>query len=294
MANAKPIKMKAIVLGGSGFVGGYIAEHLNAIKTSFSGKAGFIKLDITKENEVKNLFEKIKPNVVINSAAMADVDRCEKEKEAANMINGAAVEWLASSANGVNAKFVQISTDYVFDGEIGNYKETDEPNPINEYGKSKLLGEQNALKYDSIVIRIEMPYGINLAKNKNVFFESIIRNLKNGKRVNAAIDQIISPTYIEDVAPAIESLLASGSKGIFHLASKENLSRYEFSKLIAEVFDLDTSNIKKVRLDDFKLTAKRPKKTSLNTEKISRLFKINDIRDNLTEIKERYSDYINN
>lgn len=280
--------MKILVIGGSGFVGWYLAKYMNAIKTSFNEKNGFLKLDITKENEVADLFEKIKPDVVINSAAIADVDLCEKEKDLANIVNGTSVEWLASSASRINAKFVQISTDYVFDGKIGGYKEEDMPNPINEYGKSKLLGEQNALKYDSIILRIEMPYGINLAKNKGVFFESVIRNLKDNKSFNAAIDQIISPTYVEDIAPAIENLVTSDSKGIFHLASKENLSRYEFSKLIAEVFNFDTSNINGVKLDDFKLTAKRPKKTFLNTEKISKLYKINSIRKNLIEIKNKY------
>lgn len=285
--------MKFIVLGGSGFVGLYITRHLDAIGTSFSGKNGFVKLDITKEKEVKSLFEKNRPDVVINSAAIADVDLCEKEKKSAELINGSSVEWLASAANEIGAKFVQISTDYIFDGETGNYKEGDKPNPINEYGKSKLIGEINALKYNSIVLRVEMPYGINLSKNKNVFFESVIKNLRNDKPVNAAVDQIISPTYVEDVAPAIKSLVESNSTGIFHLASKEKLSRYEFSILIANAFDLDQSNIKKVKLDDFKLAARRPKKTFLNTEKISKLFKINRVEENFARIKERYLNYIN-
>ena len=284
--------MKAIVLGGSGFVGLYITKYLNAIGTSFSGKDGFVKLDITNENEVKNLFEKIKPDVVINSAAMADVDLCERESKLAELINGLSVEWLAYATEQVNAKFVQISTDYVFDGETGNYKEGDETNPINEYGKSKLLGEVNALKHDSVVLRIEMPYGVNLSKNKNVFFESIMRNLKNNKQVNAATDQIISPTYIGNVAPAIKKLVESNSIGIFHLASKENLSRYEFAKLIAKEFNLDTSNIKPVKLDDFKLAARRPKKTFLNVEKISNLFEISSIKENLNKIKSEYADYL--
>ena len=93
------------------------------------------------------------------------------------LVNGYAVEWLSSASKSIEAKFIQISTDYVFDGLTGGYKEEDVPNPINEYGKSKLLGEKNALKNNGLVIRIEMPYGLNLAKNKNVFFESIVRNL---------------------------------------------------------------------------------------------------------------------
>ena len=226
--------MKTLVLGGNGFVGYYIAKHFNAMSTSSHAKEGYIKLDITKKEEVFETFRRIKPELVINSAAMADVDLCGKEKENAMLVNGYAVEWLSSVSKRIGAKFIQISTDYVFDGLAGGYKEEDIPNPINEYGKSKLLGEKNALKNDGLVIRIEMPYGLNLAKNKNVFFESVVRNLKEGKTVNAAVDQIISPTFVEDIPKAVEALVEKGAKGIFHLASKEHFSRFEFVNIIAD------------------------------------------------------------
>ena len=280
--------MKTLVLGGSGFVGYYLAKHFNAISTSSHEKEGYIKLDITKKEEVFETFRRIKPELVINSAAMADVDLCEKEKENAMLVNGYAVEWLSSASKSIGAKFIQISTDYVFDGLTGGYKEEDVPNPINEYGKSKLLGEKNALKNDELVIRIEMPYGLNIAKNKNVFFESVVRNLKEGKTVNAAVDQIISPTFVEDIPKAVEVLVEKEAKGIFHLASKEHFSRFEFVNIIADAFNFDKTAIKPVKLDDFKMLAKRPKNTFLNTDKISEFYEIKPIKENLEKIKNGF------
>ena len=280
--------MKTLVLGGSGFVGYYLAKHFNAISTSSHEKEGYIKLDITKKEEVFETFRRIKPELVINSAAMADVDLCEKEKENAMLVNGYAVEWLSSASKSIEAKFIQISTDYVFDGLTGNYKEEDLPNPINEYGKSKLVGEENALKNDGLIIRIEMPYGLNLANNKNVFFESTINNLKEGKTVNVAVDQIISPTFVEDIPKAVEVLVKKNASGIFHLASKEHFSRFEFVNIIADAFNFDKIAIKSVKLDDFKMLAKRPKNTFLNTDKISEFYEIKPIKENLEKIKNEF------
>ena len=281
--------MKTLVLGGSGFIGYYIARYFNAAAASSHEKEGYVKLDITNKEEVSEVFNKIKPELVINSAAIADVDLCEKEKETAMSVNGYAVEWLSSVSKEIGAKFVQLSTDYVFDGLTGNYIEEDIPNPINEYGKSKLIGEENALKNDAIVLRIEMPYGLNLAKNKNVFFESVVKNLKEGKPVNAAVDQIISPTFVEDIPKAIEILVEKGANGIFHLASKEHFSRFEFVNIIADVFDFDKTAIKPVKLDDFKMLAKRPKNTFLNTDKMSKSYEIKPLKENLEKIKTEIS-----
>lgn len=277
--------MKTLVLGGSGFVGYYLAKHFNAISASAHQKEGYVKLDITNKEEVSEVLNKIKPELIINSAAIADVDLCEKEKEMAMLVNGYAVEWLSSLSKEIGAEFVQISTDYVFDGLTGNYKEEDTLNPINEYGKSKLIGEENALKNDAIVLRIEMPYGLNLAKNKNVFFESVITNLKAGNPVNAALDQIISPTFVEEIPKAVEVLVGKGANGIFHMASKEHFSRFEFVNIIADVFNFDKTIIKPVKLDDFKMLAKRPKNTFLNIDKISKFYKIKPLKENLKKIK---------
>lgn len=282
--------MKTLVFGASGFVGFYLKKYFNAVGTAQSGKNDNRKVNFLNENEIVEIINNEKPDLIINSAGLTNVDECERNPDLAFKLNGESVRIIARESQKVNAKFVQISTDYVFDGTKGNYKETDSPNPINVYGKSKLLGERNVLNYqDSIVLRIEMPYGINLAKNKEVFFESIINNLRVNKVVNAATDQIISPTYVEDIPKAIEVLVEKEAKGIFHLASKEHFSRYEFARMIADVFNFDKALVKEASLDKFKLVAKRPKNTFLNVGKISRFFKINTIENNLMTIKQQMS-----
>ncbi|MEM0061298.1 MAG: SDR family oxidoreductase [Fervidicoccaceae archaeon] len=285
--------MKILVIGASGFVGYYIRKYFNADGTSSTFKEGYKKLNIANKEEVFNFIRANKYDLIINSAAIANVDECEKNPEIAKLINGTAVEWISSASQEIGAKFVQISTDYVFDGTRGDYKENDKPNPINEYGKSKLLGEENAIKYNknSLVLRIEMPYGINLAKNKEVFFETLLKNLSEGKEVKVAADQIISPTYVEDIPRAIDVLVSKDQKGIFHLASKEKLSRYDYAIKIAEVFRFNKDLIRKVMLDDLKLVAKRPKNTTLNTDKISNYFTIESLEKNLDKIRTNYRNY---
>ncbi len=279
--------MKTLVFGASGFVGFYLKRYFNAVGTAQSDKNGNRKVNFLDENEIVEIINNEKPDLIINSAGLTNVDECERNPDLAFKLNGDSVRIIARESQKVNAKFVQISTDYVFDGTKGNYKETDSPNPINVYGKSKLLGEENALNcLDSIVLRIEMPYGINLAKNKEVFFESIVNNLRASKAINVANDQIISPTYVEDIANAIDILVKNRQRGIFHLASKEHFSRYEFAIKIADVFNFDKSLIKGTSLDSFKLVAKRPKNTYLNIDKISKFFEIKAVEDNLKEIKQ--------
>lgn len=280
--------MKTLVFGASGFVGFYLKNYFKAIGTSSSDKEGYRKVNFLNKNEISHIIESEKPELIINSAGLTNVDECERNPELAFKLNGETVSAIIDGAKKVNAKLIQISTDYVFDGKTGNYKEKDKTNPINIYGKSKLAGEESTLSYEnSIILRIEMPYGINLAKNKTVFFESMINNLREGKEVNAAVDQIISPTYVGDIGKAIDILIKNNERGIFHLASREHLSRYEFVEKIAEIFGFNKSLIRKTSLDDFKFAAQRPKNTFLNIEKISNLIKINALEENLNEIKSR-------
>ena len=280
--------MKTLVFGASGFVGFYLKRYFNAVGTAQSEKNGNKKVNFLNDDEIVEIINAEKPDLIINSAGLTNVDECEKNPDLAFKLNGDAVGIIARESRKLSAKFIQISTDYVFDWTKGNYGEDDTTNPINVYGKSKFLGERNALNYQaSIVLRIEMPYGINLAKNKEVFFESIINNLRANKIVNAATDQIISPTYVEDIGKAVDALVKSEQSGIFHLASKEHFSRYEFAKIIADAFNLDKSLVREVSLDSFKLVAKRPKNTFLNVGKVSKFLNISSIEDNLRAINQQ-------
>ena len=153
--------MKTLVFGASGFVGFYLKRYFNAVGTAQSDKNGNRKVNFLNENEIVKIINSEKPDLIINSAGLTNVDECERNPDLAFKLNGDSVRTIARESQKINAKFVQMSTDYVFDGAKGNYKETDSTNPINVYGKSKLLGEENALNHlDPIVLRIEMPYDL--------------------------------------------------------------------------------------------------------------------------------------
>lgn len=278
-------KMKLLVFGGSGFVGRYILKELGGIGTSSSGIEGFTKLDISDRLETINLVKEIKPEVVVNCSAIADVDACERDKETAMKINGYSVANVVEAAKSTGSLLVHISTDYVFDGEKGDYSEEDPTNPINAYGLSKLKGEEEALKYGkTAVIRISTPFGINYGAKKKSFAEFIINNLKEGKEINVVTDQYTTSTYLGDLVKAIKELYNKKESGIFHLGIRERLSRYDFALEIADSLNRDKSLIKPSKLDDFKRIAKRPKDTSLNSGKISKIIDITPLKEALKEL----------
>jgi len=270
--------MKILIIGGNGLFGGKLKEFLknkdyNIFSTYYnknnnSNKENNYQLDIKNEKEVEKLIKKISPNIIINTAAFTNVDGCEKEREKALHINAKSIGFLAKYSKRVNAKFIQISTDYVFDGKKGLYIEDDKTNPINYYGFTKLKGEEILKDYidDHIIARTSVIYG----ENKNNFVLWIINKLKDKKEINIVDNQFISPTFNLDLSEQIESLIKKDSKGIFHTAGAERISRYDFSLRIADTFDLDKKYLKKAKMDEIKWIAKRPKDSSLDISKISK------------------------
>ena len=276
--------MKTLVLGGSGFVGRYLVRHFDAVGTSGTGRDGFVKLDITRRPEVEGLFERFRPELVINAAAMTNVDECERHREEAFMINAEGVRNISEEAHRVKARLVQISTDYVFDGGKGDYGEDDPTNPVNVYGSSKLRGELYALERDALVLRISSPFGVNLGGGKESFFEYVLRALAAGGRVKALVDQITTPTFVEDVPEAIDALVQKGSTGTFHLAVKEAISRYEFAIRIAELAGFEPDRVDKITSREMNFYAKRPQNTSMSTDKISSSFKTTDLSNDMKKL----------
>lgn len=275
--------MKTLVVGGSGFVGRYLVNHFGAVGTSGSGRDGFIKLDITSRPEVRRLLERIRPELVINSAAMTGVDECERKSDLAFTVNAQGVRNVCDAASEVGARFVHISTDYVFDGERGNYGEDDPVNPINQYGRSKLLGETYARERPSLILRISSPFGINLGAGKESFFEYVIRSLSGGGRttVRAFVDQITTPTFVEEIPRAIEALFRADMTGTFHLAVKGGVSRYDFALQIAELAGFDGGWVVKSLSQEMGFFARRPRDTSLRTDKISEIFEAGTLQSDL-------------
>ncbi len=235
------------------------------------------QLDITDKGAVIKAIKETQPDVIINAAAYTAVDQCETEKEKAMLINGTAVGHLAQAAEVTNARLIHISTDYVFDGEKeGPYTEEDNPNPISVYGRSKLLGEQEIVRFTDnyVILRSQWMYG----KNGKNFVDTIIRLARQEDELKVVDDQYGSPTYTMDLASVIQWFIEHGDiKGqIFNFSSEGIVSWFGFAR---EILKLAGMKRKLVPVDTsaFPRPAKRPHNSALDKTKIKQTANI-DIR----------------
>jgi dTDP-4-dehydrorhamnose reductase len=231
----------------------------------------YTQLDISNRSDVKSLVTSYRPDVILNAAAMTNVDACEREREQAWKMNVTAVENLVEVSRRIGSKLVHVSTDYVFDGKFGNYTETDRVNPVNYYGKTKLAGENIivASGIDFAILRTIVVYGTGVNVRNN-FALWVINNLNDEIPIRCADDQISNPTYVADLALAMKVCADTDAAGIYHIAGSEALSRYEFAVKTASVFGFDASLINKVHSSELQQLAQRPLRTSFVTEKAKR------------------------
>ncbi|MDD8017741.1 MAG: dTDP-4-dehydrorhamnose reductase [Bacteroidota bacterium] len=228
----------------------------------------YTQLDISNRSDVKSLVSSFRPDAILNAAAMADVDQCEKEREQAWKVNVVGVENLVEVARRINAKLVHISTDYVFDGKTPPYDEQSRVNPINYYGKTKLAGENVVLigDIDFAILRTIVVYGTGVNVRNN-FALWVIRNLQEGKNIRCFDDQISNPTHVQDLAQAMINCAVENRKGIYHTAGAEIVSRYDFALRAAEIFGLDKELIERSKSSASSFPAVRPLNTSFTIGK---------------------------
>ncbi|NOZ09109.1 MAG: dTDP-4-dehydrorhamnose reductase [FCB group bacterium] len=225
-------------------------------------------LDITEPRQVQKVFSKYSPAIVINTAAMTHVDGCELDPDTAYRVNSKAVENLLDCCD-ESCLFVQISTDYVFDGKAGPYSESDTPCPNSVYGKSKLESE-NLLREKhsySLIIRPNVLYNAS-PRSSASFFAWIYTSLKNNVSINVVTDQVSNPTYAPDLTELIEYALDRELTGLYHYGSRNYVSRYEFALEIADVFALPASLINPIKTAELGQAAARPAHSGLKTDKI--------------------------
>lgn len=268
--------MKILVTGAAGFLGTKVMKLLKddfeLVGTDREGIKGCLNMDITKREEVDFLLRKFRPDIVLHIAAMADVDRCEIERRAAHSINVMGTLNVVGGCSKISAKIVHISTDVVFNGGKGDYREDDLPDPLSYYARTKLEAEE-VVRRSSIrwlIIRPEVLYGYNGDGSERSFTMWAYNNLKEGKEIRVVDDQFNTPTLTDDIANAIKVLVKKGREGIYHVAGSEGLSRYDMAVKVAEVFGLDKKLIKKIKTAELKQTAPRPRDTSLNIEKLKK------------------------
>ena len=268
--------MKVLVTGSHGMLGSDLINLLRGkASSSASGEnlkvidAPHEELDVAYEDEVLHFILKCTPDVIINCAAFTDVDRCETENKIAYKINALGPKNIAITAKRCGAKIVQISTDFVFDGHSGRpYVEEDLPNPLSEYGKSKLEGERNVQNNSDmyLIVRTSWLFG----RSGTNYVEKMIELAKKNKELSIVNDEIGSPTYTVDLAEALWTLIEHKCEGIFHVANEGNCSRLEWSRKIFEIMDYNI-NIHPIDSSQYKRPAKVPLNSVLNCQKLTKV-----------------------
>ena len=223
-------------------------------------------VDITQKERILESMVNMAPSVVVHTAAETNVDRCETERHLARKINVEGTANIVEACVRVGAKLILLSTDYVFDGDRGNYAETDEPNPISFYGLTKLEAERMAASTsNSLIIRTSVLYGWHPTKLN--FATWILKGLREHQILKVASDHINSPTFADNLADAIRKAIERNNQGTLHIAGSERISRFDFARRMVRQFDLDESLLKPVQMKDLNWIARRPRDSSLNVGK---------------------------
>ena len=258
---------KVLVIGKNGMLGSELYEILNNNASYIIKGTTLEDLDICNQSQVVEIVSDFEPNYIINCAAYTNVDACESNTELANNINGYAIKNLAEAANSVNATLIQISTDYVFNGNLPLdqiYTEDMETEPVNAYGVSKLIGEENAkIAKKYYILRTAWLYG-----NGKNFVRTMLNLSKTYDEINVVSDQFGSPTSTTTLCEIIEQILEKEPKyGIYHATNEGFISWYDFAK---KIFEIKNINIKvnPILSKDYPTPAKRPFNSKLSKEKL--------------------------
>jgi dTDP-4-dehydrorhamnose reductase len=272
--------LRILITGASGLLGAELAQL--AVRAGHDVFSGFhtslpqvgkpLQLDVTKQAQIDAAMDASRPDVIIHAAGITDVDLCEEKPDLAKLVNGEATGRLGEAAAKTGAQVIYVSTDYVFDGTKGEYKEDDLPNPINKYGQSKLLGEELLRKSgaESSIGRSSVIYGWG-RRNRPNFAIWILDKLQTNQIVNVVNDQVVSPTLNNNLAEMLLDIAEKRIEGVFHLAGCSRIDRYRFALQIADTFDLDSSLVNPANSSSMKWKAKRPMDSSLNVDKATGL-----------------------
>lgn len=282
--------MKILGTGLTGLIGSRIVELLNG-----TYEFEFSNTDITDKEAINGKINNSNASVVLHLAAKTDVDGCEKDRVLgvagdAWKVNVEGTRNIAEACEKSNKKLIYISTDFVFDGEKeSEYSEEDKPNPVNWYAITKYEGEKIAQNSNLnwIIARLAYPYRANFQRKD--FVRNLIHFFKNKEPLNMVTDHIMTPTFIDDIAFALDKLLKNNSKGIFHIVGNSFVSPYEAAVKIAEAFNFDRTLIKTItRQNFFKDRAPRPFRLAIKNDKIQKQgIKMKTFEEGLIEVRRQ-------
>ena len=274
--------MKILITGANGFLGHYLVQQLlekrfsvfatgkGECRLPYNGQKDFVytEMDFADPFSVHDAFESIKPDIVIHAGAMSRPDECEMNPMKTYVVNVEGTVQLLINAAEFKSFFLFLSTDFVFDGDTGMYKEEDAPRPVNYYGRTKMEAEDAVKDYehDWAIVRTNLVYGKNHSGRKN-FLGIIKEKLEKGEEYSVVDDQVRTPTYVEDLAKGIVLVVEKRAKGIFHIAGKDTLTPFEMAIKTADYLGLDKRLLKKVTAASFSEPAKRPPRTGFVIDK---------------------------
>jgi dTDP-4-dehydrorhamnose reductase len=246
---------------------GWFATNPVSIENTATGQ-----MDVTDHTAVEEALIRIKPDFLIHCAAASDVDWTEDHPSQARSINEDATAFLARQSVALGFKLVFISSPFVFDGNSGNYDELDQPVPLNEYAAGKTRAEQAVLQIapDALIIRACF-YGHSPRGNHSLL-EWVFEKAGNGEAVPGFTDSYFSPISVNDFVEALESAITTDQYGILHIGSSNVISKYEFIRMVLQDFDLDTTLLKPITVDEARLNANRPRDTSLNVTQLETIW----------------------
>lgn len=259
--------MKVLVTGANGQLGYDIVKELQKQNIECYG-ATRQDFDIVDFEVMEKFITNYMPDAVIHCAAYTAVDKAEDEQGLCQLVNASATENIAEICKKINAKMLYISTDYVFDGtKDGFYEVDDKPNPINVYGKTKLLGEQAVQRIldKYFIVRISWVFG----EHGNNFVKTMLRLGKERKEINVVTDQYGSPTYTTDLAALLVEMIQTDKYGVYHATNEGVCTWAEFAE---EIFKIANMNVKvnHITMAGYQTRAKRPINSRLNKEKLNR------------------------
>ena len=279
--------MRILVTGKNGQLGRSIQKIVNTDTKIGNNQSpneyifvGKEDLDLSSESSISHYFNNNKFDIIINCAAYTQVDRAEQEAELANQINHLAVKQLASIASNQRARLIHISTDYIFDGERNKpYLETDTPNPINAYSRTKLAGEkalQTVMPINAIIIRASWLY----SEYSNNFVSTMLRLGRERDELSVVNDQIGSPTYAADLAEAILTIINNKDyqnkecpTEIYHYSNEGEISWYDFAREIFKIKKIECE-VNSIATKQYPTPSKRPRNTLMSKNKIVKLFSL--------------------
>ncbi len=267
---------KVLITGATGLLGSSLYPYLKdkgcrAIGCGFGQKADF-NCNMSSQTETEQMLDKVRPDCIINLAALTNVDRCEEEPHQAYLLNVKIVENIAGwIKKNPQTRLVQISTDQIYDGQ-GPHKEED-IKIVNTYGLSKYCGELAARQVKSTILRTNF-FGKSKSPDKKSFSDWLIECFKNQTPIKLFTDVLFSPLSIETLQEIIAEVIKNPAEGVYNLGSKEGLSKRDFAIMLAKRLLLDTNCAKDASSKDVNLKAARPGDMRMDCGKFEKTFKI--------------------